>query len=93
MQEAFEFAAAAPFIVAVVALARVVVPEVQGRAVPLLVLALTVAWGVVLAVSGRFTGDAAEFVVAAVVVATAAIGGASVVSTYTREGSAINRVT
>lgn len=93
MQEAFDFATAAPLIVAVVALARAMVPQLKKGWVPPLVVALTVAWGGVLVVTGRFTGDAAEFVVASVMVATAAMGGASVVSTYTRENSAINRVT
>lgn len=93
MEEAFTFAAAAPFIVAVLALVRHIVPEVRGRLVPLLALGFTVAWGIVLTLDGRFSGGVAEFVVATVIVATAAIGGASALSTYTRDGSTINRLT
>lgn len=93
MQEALEYAMAAPLIVAVIALVRATVPALPSRWIPALVLVLTVAWGLLLAVTGRYTGDAAEFVLAAVVVASAAMGLAGVASTYTREGSAINRVT
>lgn len=93
MEEAFTFVAAAPFVVAALALVRQIVPELRGRLVPLVALGLTVAWGAVLAVSGRFTGDAAEFVVAVVVVTSAAIGGASLINTYSREGSTAHRLT
>lgn len=93
MEEAFTFAAAAPFIVAALALVRYIVPEVRGRLVPLLALVLTLAWGGVLAQSGRFTGDLAEFVVATVLVTSAVVGVAGVVSTFTRDGSTPNRLT
>lgn len=93
MQEAFEFAAAAPFIVMVLALIRYIVPEVRGRLVPLLALALTSAWGLVLVFTARFTGDAAEFVVATVVVTAATVGLSSVASTIAPSGSTVERIT
>jgi hypothetical protein len=93
MEEAFTFAAAGPFIVAVLALVRAVVPELRGRIVPPVALGLTLAWGAVLAQTGRFSGDLAEFIVATVIVASAAIGLAAVVSTFAPSDSTIERVT
>lgn len=93
MEDALVFAAAAPLIVAAIALVRQIVPELRGRAIPPLVLALTVAWGIVLVATGRFEGDAAEFVVGVVAVASAAIALSGVVSTYAAEGSTAERLT
>lgn len=93
MEEALTYGAAAPFIFAVVALVRRFAPELRGRWVPLAVLALTLAWGGLLATTGRFTGDAAEFALATVAVASAAIGLASTVSTFAPDDSAVSRVT
>lgn len=74
MEEALTYALSAPFIVLAVQLIRKVVPWVDGAVVPPMVLAVTSLWGGLLAYTGRFTGDAAEFTAITVVVAAAAIG-------------------
>jgi hypothetical protein len=84
MDEALTFALSAPFITLAVMLLRRVAPGIDGPVVPPVVLALTATWGGLLTYTGRFTGDAAEFTVAAVMVAAAAMGLHGAVTTYSR---------
>lgn len=74
MEDALMFAASAPLITLVVSVVRRIVPALDGVWVPRLVVALTVAWGLVLVYSGRFAGDLPEFVIACAAVSAAAIG-------------------
>lgn len=87
MNEALTYGLAAPFVVAVVALFRVAIPEIRGRIVPALVIVLTATWGGVLVLEGYFTGGLAEFVIATVMVASAAIGLVSAGSTFLKSRS------
>jgi len=81
MEEALTYAGSAAFIVAVVQLIRMAVPWIDGIAVPPMVLCVTSLWGGLLAYTGRWAGDPAEFVVVTVTVAAAAIGLHSTVKT------------
>jgi hypothetical protein len=99
MEDALTYAASGTFIAAMVALVRYLVrgedgkSRIAGRFVPPIVLGMTIAWGVLLVVTGWYTGDAAEFVRDTVAVATGAVGLASVVSTFTPETSTVHRIT
>jgi len=74
MEDALTFALSAPLITMVVAIIRRLAPAVDGDWVPRLVLVVTLAWGVVLVLDGRFTGGLAEFIIAVAAVSAAAIG-------------------
>lgn len=93
MGDALTYALAAPFITVLVALLRSVVPEIQGRWALLAVVVATVLWGGLLVASGRFAGDPAEFALATVTVASAAIGLAGVTSTLAPDDSTAARLT
>jgi hypothetical protein len=84
--DALSFAAAAPFITAVIAFLRSFV-TVPSRVVPPLALALAVAWGVTLSATGHYDADPAAFVVVAFTVALAASGLHSVTATYREAAS------
>jgi hypothetical protein len=82
VDEALTYALSAPFITLAVALLRRALPWIEGVSVPPMVVSLSFAWGFVLISTGRFTGDTAEFIVAGVTVAAAAMGMHGAVTTY-----------
>lgn len=76
--EFLSLAGAAPLIAIIIGVFLKPLPKIgakiDGRTTPLVSLALAVAWGAILETSGHSVGDAAVFIVSAILVASAASG-------------------